>query len=89
MKPENVLPDDQNSRQFGSEKVRKGTVAAFLVNARIVEESVAGSPEYNQASTDLLTLLPKLKALGLFNFFEIKPGKVRQLIDGFPRSKDD
>lgn len=81
MKPEDILTDDVNVREFGSETVRKGSVGAFLANARIIEENPVGSAKYNQAVSDLIALIPKLKALGLFDFFDLKPGKVRQLIE--------
>ena len=44
-RPEDILPDDQNSAEINGVVVRKGTVAAFLANAQTLSALPPGSPD--------------------------------------------
>lgn len=75
MRAEDVLPDSLNQTQFNGMTVRKGTIAAFLANAR--QWSSGNAAERAQAEQDILDALPSLHALGLFDVLEVRDAGLR------------
>lgn len=49
--PQDVLPDGAEGVEFHGEYVRKGTVAAFIANAELLQSLPAGTPEYEDVVT--------------------------------------
>lgn len=81
MKAEDLLPDHQSTVQFPDGMVvRKGTVAAFLANAKIWCDTDADPRERAQAERDLLDALPALHALGLFEVLSIHDEALREFV---------
>ncbi|WP_213941630.1 hypothetical protein [Pseudomonas sp. dw_612] len=82
MRAEDLLPDDINQGQFNGTTVRKGTVGAFLINARVLSD--AHSPEHLRtiARQDILQALPALRALGVFEVLEVRDPTLRALCAG-------
>lgn len=80
MRAEDVLPDQQNQGQFNGVTVRKGTVGAFLANARVWLDEAASSAERNSAERDILDALPALRALGLFDIVQVRDAALRELV---------
>jgi uncharacterized protein len=80
MRPEDVLPDDVNRGEINGVSIRKGSVGAFLANARILADPGA-SEDRAAAERDLVVLLPGMRALGLFDVFAIRDEKLRTLVD--------
>jgi hypothetical protein len=56
--------------------VRKGSVAAFVANALLLREGP--SPE---AEAHLRAVIPALRALRLFEVFEVRDPRLRELVD--------
>jgi uncharacterized protein len=81
MRATEVLPDDVNEAQIGGTTVRKGSVGAFLANARIIHDQASSAEARLAAERDLIELLPALRALGLFDVFAIKDEKLRAFVD--------
>jgi hypothetical protein len=81
MRADQILPDDVNHGRFNGVTVRKGTVAAFLANARTWADTRAGAPERAQAQAQIEADLPALRALGLFEVLEIRDTRLRAFID--------
>lgn len=81
MRAEDILSDQQNQREFQGVTVRKGTVGAFLVNARVQQDASASPQARAQAEQDILADLPALRALGLFEVLEIRDAGLRRLVD--------
>ncbi len=81
MRPEDILADQQNYINQGGLQLRKGTVAAFMANMRILLDDTAKS-EHAVAKEHLLELLPALEALKFFELFDIKDEKIRKIIAG-------
>ena len=79
MRADQVLPDDIDHGQFNGLTIRKGTVAAFLANARTWTRADAGADERTQAQ--IAEDVPALRALGLFEVLEIRDERLRGLID--------
>ena len=81
MRADQVLPDDIDHGQFNGLTIRKGTVAAFLANARTWTRAGAGADERAQAQAQIAEDVPALRALGLFEVLEIRDERLRGLID--------
>ncbi len=81
MRADQILPDDLNHGQFQGVTIRKGTVAAFLANARTWTDARAGADERARARTQIEHDLPALRALGLFEVLQIRDEALRALVD--------
>ncbi len=81
MRAEDILSDQQNQRLFQGVTVRKGTVGAFLANARVLIEAGTDAPAQAQAERDIVEDLPALRALGLFDVLEIRDPALRHLVE--------
>jgi hypothetical protein len=77
MRAEQFLPDDVDQIDLRGTTIRKGTVAAFLVNARVWGDASASEKARAEAETDMLEALPALHALGLFDVFDIRDPALR------------
>jgi hypothetical protein len=80
MRAEDVLPDQQNQGQFKGVTVRKGTVGAFLANARVWLDDASSDAERSSAERDILDALPALHALGLFDIVQVRDAALRELV---------
>ena len=78
--PENVLPDGADHAELGGVVVRKGSVAAFVANARNLEELEHDSAAYRATVAEMERLVPVLRAVGLFDVFEPKSEPVRRIV---------
>jgi hypothetical protein len=81
MRARDLLPDHIDSMQTNGIQVRKGTVGAFLVNARSWLSADAESEAKLMAQLDILDALPALQALGLFDLMTINDIRLRLLVD--------
>ena len=81
MRPEDVLPNDVNRGEINGVSIRKGSVGAFLANARILADPAASTADRAAAERDLVALLPGMRALGLFDVFAIRDETLRALVD--------
>ena len=82
MRADQILPDDVSHGQFNGVTIRKGTVAAFLANARTWVRADGDADERAQAQAQIAEDLPALRALGLFEVLEIRDERLRTLVDG-------
>ena len=82
--PQDVLADGQEGTTFRGEYIRKGTIAAFIINAKLLDSTQEGSPEYEAAATQLRTLKPALDAVGLFDVVTIRNPAVATALAGSP-----
>jgi hypothetical protein len=81
MRADQILPDDVDHGEFAGLTIRKGTVAAFLANARTWTRTDAGAGERAQAEAQIVQDLPALRALGLFEVLQIRDRALRAWID--------
>lgn len=77
MKAQDIIPDGQDFTVIDGHTVRKGSVGAFLANARVLEDADAPAEARRIARDDLLSLVPTLDALGLFDVFELRSPALR------------
>jgi hypothetical protein len=81
MRAEDLLPDDVNQGQFNGVTVRKGSVGAFLVNARVLTDPAASAESRATAERDILEALPALRAIGLFDVLQVRDERLRVLVE--------
>ena len=84
MKAEEMLPDEANRIERNGVTIRKGSVGAFLCNARTWEDPQAALADRQAAERDIVDLLPALRALGLFEVLEVRSAALRALIEAAP-----
>ncbi|MBA8901179.1 MULTISPECIES: hypothetical protein [unclassified Phyllobacterium] len=80
MRAQDLLPDDINLLHFNDVPVRKGTVGAFLANARLWLNPAAPQEERDAAEKDIIEALPALQALGVFEFMSIRNPQLSELV---------
>ncbi|MCU1773679.1 MULTISPECIES: hypothetical protein [Pseudomonas] len=81
MKANELLPDHVDSREINGVVVRKGTVGAFLINAKVWLDSSSDSTQHQQAERDMVESLPALRALGFLDVFAARDPALQKLID--------
>jgi hypothetical protein len=81
MRAEELLPDDVNQRDFSGVVVRKGAVAAFLANARILSDLTSSVAAREIAEQDIVDGVPALRALGLFDVMQIRDETLRAFVE--------
>jgi hypothetical protein len=81
MRAEDMLPDHLDVAHIDGVAVRKGSVAAFLANARIFSDAHADATARAEAEQHIREALPALRAVGLFDVLEIRDARLRQWID--------
>ncbi|KVH60097.1 hypothetical protein [Burkholderia cepacia] len=81
MRAEQMLPDQTDRITLGDTTIRKGTVGAFLVNARVLTDPNAAPADRARAEADAIDALPALRALGLFDVLEVRDAALRAWLD--------
>jgi hypothetical protein len=81
MRADQLLPDDADRIDAGGTTIRKGTVGAFLVNARVLTDPGATPAERACAEADVIDALPALRAIGLFDVLEVRDAALRAWLD--------
>ncbi|ADG79522.1 putative protein OS=Tsukamurella paurometabola (strain ATCC 8368 / DSM / CCUG 35730 /CIP 100753 / JCM 10117 / KCTC 9821 / NBRC 16120 / NCIMB 702349/ NCTC 13040) OX=521096 GN=Tpau_2924 PE=4 SV=1 [Tsukamurella paurometabola] len=81
VRPEDVLPDDQDSADFGGLALRKGTVAAFIRNAQRYLELPDESADALELKAALTEAVPQLRAIGVLDVFTPVSPRIRAIVD--------
>ncbi|KPN87442.1 hypothetical protein [Pseudomonas nunensis] len=81
MRAEDLLPDHLDQGQFNGITVRKGTVGAFLINARVLADPHSSAEQQRSAKQDIIEALPALRALGLFEILQVRDERLRELCE--------
>jgi len=82
MHASDILPDHANHAVFDGLAIRKGTVAAFLANARTWLDDATPPAGRAAAGHEIAAALPALRALGLFDVLAPRDARLRALVDG-------
>ena len=80
MRPEDILPDDVNEVSVDGVRLRKGSVAAFVANARVLVDGASAEEARRDAEAHIAELIPALVALRLFDVFEPRDPRIRALV---------
>jgi hypothetical protein len=78
-RPEDILPDDINTKSIDGISVRKGTVAAFLANIEQFERATTAE-EKGIAKKMLVDLAPAIHVIGLHERVIFKNKEVEQIL---------
>lgn len=82
MRAEDFLPDHENRMQTpDGYVVRKGTIGAFLANARIWSDAGTAKITRVDVEKDIIDSLPALRSLGLFVVCAVRDEELQRLID--------
>jgi hypothetical protein len=79
--PEDVIPDGVEGADFNGTYVRKGSVAAFIANAKMLDGLQRGSAEYEAVAGQIRGLKAALEAAGLFDVLEVRNPAVAEILD--------
>jgi len=77
MRAQDILPDHVDQADLGGITIRKGTVAAFLANARVWMDPATSGTARIEVETHMLESLPALRATGLFEVLDIRDTALR------------
>jgi hypothetical protein len=80
VRPEDVLADDVNSATLNGTEVRKGSVAAFIANAKILESLALTEPLCSEVEAQLRALVPAVRAVGVLDVFAPRTAAIAALI---------
>ncbi|MBS0352130.1 MAG: hypothetical protein JSR33_13300 [Proteobacteria bacterium] len=80
IKPKDVLPDGADSGDFNGRNIRKGTVAAFLANIEIVEDSQATQEQKNAALIAIRELAPDVITLKLHKHVVFRNAEIEKIL---------
>ena len=80
VRPEHLMPDDQNFAQVNGVTVRKGTMGAFLANLRILSSMPSDSPDREAIIVQLRQGIPTMRENGLFELFTFRSPELAEAI---------
>jgi hypothetical protein len=80
--PQEVLPDALDSVDMNGTTVRKGSVGAFVANARLLHDATSSPAAREGARAQIVALVPALEALGIFDFFIIRDPELAAIVQG-------
>lgn len=81
MRPEDILPDGEDFVEIQNQKLRKGTVAATLANASILEDPMATKAEKEEALKAIQLVVPALVALKMHQHVMWKNPLIQNMIE--------
>jgi hypothetical protein len=82
VRPHDVLPDGAETAVFGDTIARKGSVAAFIANAKLLDSLPVDDPSRPEIVAAIRELVPALNAVGVFDVFDLRSSAIRELIEG-------
>lgn len=80
-KPSDILSEDQNYTIVKGLKLRKGTIAAALKNADIIEDPISNEEQIKAAYESIKEAAPGLVVLGLHTHVAWKNPKIQAIIE--------
>ena len=81
MRADEILADKVNETEVNGVVIRKGSVGAFLANAKTFADPNASSEARSIAERDIIEGLPALRALGFFDILQIRDEQLRAFIE--------
>ncbi|MGY4711035.1 hypothetical protein ACXDF8_15975 [Mycolicibacterium sp. CBM1] len=77
-----ILADDIDSTVLDGMEVRKGTVAAWVANAKRLETLQPSEPGYPELVAHLRQEAVKVKAIGVFDVLAPRSARLAEVIEG-------
>jgi hypothetical protein len=81
MRADEILADKVNETEVNGVVIRKGSVGAFLANAKIFADPNASAEARSIAERDIVEGLPALRALGFFDILIVRDEQLRAFIE--------
>ena len=85
--PESMIPDNENYFERNGLRIRKGTMAAAIANAEIIESETASEVDKKAAIETLKNLAPTLNAFGLNKHFYWRNPQIQAIFDKADKNK--
>jgi hypothetical protein len=79
VRPEDLLPAGVDSGVINGVEVRKGTVAAFVANAKRLDALSPDSDEYTELAHQLRAAKPLLEAIGVLEVFDVRSQRLKDV----------
>ncbi len=79
--PEDMLPDDKSYFEMNGKTIRKGSMAAALANAKVIDSNNTTQEEKQAALDTLKSLAPTLIAFELTEFMQWKNPIIQAIFD--------
>ena len=80
VRPQDMLEDQQDVATINGVQVRKGTLGAFIANARRLGSHPEGSAERAEILGQLRALAPAVRAVGLLEVFEPRSEELKEVL---------
>lgn len=80
IRPEDILPDGIDKIAIDGQTVRKGTIAAFLLNTEILENPAATEKQKQEAKNLMKELAPAVIAIGLHKHVVFKNPEAEKIL---------
>jgi hypothetical protein len=81
MKAHDILPEGVDTLERNGRVLRKGSVAAFIANAKLLDAADTPADARRTAEADLRELVPVLVEVGVFDVFEVRSPRIRALVE--------
>lgn len=85
MRADDVLPDHLDQGNFNGVTIRKGTIAAFLANAKAWCDPSRPAAERDEARAHIAESVADLRAVGLFDVMAVRDVRLQALLDELGR----
>jgi hypothetical protein len=80
VRPEDVLSDEENTGMLNGLAVRKGSVAAFIANVKVLESLAPTDPGYPAVEAQLRALAPAVRAVGVLDVFAPRSATIAAIV---------
>jgi hypothetical protein len=70
-----------NQNEINGVVIRKGSIGAFLANAKTLADPAASAEARAIAERDIVQALPALRATGLFDVLQIRNERLRAFVE--------
>lgn len=80
MKPTDMMSDHADYAEKNGTKIRKGTAAAFIANAKLLATGNLSKQMEAGIIEKMTEIIPQLQAFGFFDVLKIRSDKVRKII---------
>ncbi len=80
IRPEDLLPDDENIAELGGARIRKGSAGAFVQNVLALGRVEPGSAEEQAVLAQAREIGANLKAVGIFEVLALRDERVAALL---------
>src|SRR3546814_13442579 len=87
MQAKDLLPDHVSETERDGVIIRKDTVGAFLVNAKVWSDPAVDPAQRAVAEHDIIEAAPVLRALGLFDVLAIRDTALQHLVERSEESR--